>query len=310
MKAKKQARKQLSEQYPEGAPRRLRPQLSMYGGYAPADVSAETSVAQGTVFSPHPIVLTLERVDGPYRSLDLPSVPALIQRWREAILAHSNDLSVRVRSLLSGHNADGTPMADPHLAFLPLAFVGHEHADGRLLGMALTLPRDVTPEDRRLALRAIAGVKRLALGSLGAWDVISATTGSPTWNLQPHVWTAHPAGSTHWSTVTPIVFDRHPKAEDRTGYQREVAEMIATACTRVGLPKPREVIVTQVSAHIGVPPSFAFPRLRRKDNSERRHTHAIVVFDEPVCGPMLIGAGRFRGYGVCRGMGREMERSP
>jgi hypothetical protein len=47
---------------------------------APANVSAETPTAPGTVFSPHPIMLMLERVDGPYRSLDLLSVPALVQR--------------------------------------------------------------------------------------------------------------------------------------------------------------------------------------------------------------------------------------
>lgn len=78
--------------------------------------------------------------------------------------------------------------------------------------------------------------------------------------------------------------------------------MVAESCIRIGLPTPREVIITQVSAHLGVPPSFVFPRLKRKDGSERRHTHAILVFDEPVCGPVLIGAGRFRGYGALRPM--------
>jgi len=78
--------------------------------------------------------------------------------------------------------------------------------------------------------------------------------------------------------------------------------MISAACESIGLPKPREVIVTAVSAHLGVPPAFAFPRLCRKDGSERRHAHAILVFDVPVCGPMLLGAGRYRGYGLCRPM--------
>lgn len=83
--------------------------------------------------------------------------------------------------------------------------------------------------------------------------------------------------------------------------------MIKDACIRIGLPEPREAIVTQVSAHPGVPPSFSFPRLKRKDGSERRHSHAILIFNEPVCGPMLIGAGRFRGYGACRPMNRDSE---
>jgi CRISPR-associated protein Csb2 len=30
------------------------------------------------------------------------------------------------------------------------------------------------------------------------------------------------------------------------------------------------------------------------------HSHAVLIFDEDVAGPLLIGAGRFRGYGLCR----------
>jgi CRISPR-associated protein Csb2 len=299
--AQKAAKQRLKEEFPDGAPARLRPQLSAYQGYAPAS-ARESTAAPGTVFSPHPLVLTLERETGEYRHLDLLSVLAVAQRWREAILTQSNGLPDRVRELLSGHGPDGAPLDGPHLTFLPLAFVGHEHADGRLLGMALSLPADVSPDDRRAALRAIGAVRRLALGRLGTWNVVPVAAASPTWNLRPELWTAHPEGATHWSTVTPVVFDRHPKTETRAAYQREVAAMIATACQRIGLPAPREVIATQVSAHVGVPPAFAFPRLRRKDNSERRHAHAILVFEEPVRGPIVIGAGRFRGYGFCRAM--------
>jgi CRISPR-associated protein Csb2 len=102
--------------------------------------------------------------------------------------------------------------------------------------------------------------------------------------------------------VTPVAFDRHPKERDRAAYQREVAEMLSAACVAIGLPRPREVVPVPVSAHPGVPPAFEFPGLQRKDGTERRHAHAILVFDEPVRGPVLIGAGRYRGYGVCRPM--------
>ena len=82
----------------------------------------------------------------------------------------------------------------------------------------------------------------------------------------------------------------------------ELAAMIAAGCVRLGFPRPREVIVTPVSAHLGAPPAHAFPRLRRKDGSERRHTHSILIFKETVRGPVIIGAGRYRGYGLCRPM--------
>jgi len=57
---------------------------------------------------------------------------------------------------------------------------------------------------------------------------------------------------------------------------------------------------TAASVHFGVPPAFEFPRLMRQDGTDRRHAHAILVFEEPVRGLVLVGAGRYRWYGVCR----------
>lgn len=299
-KAQRAAKKRMREEFGGVPPPRFRPRLAVYQGYAPAGTASEEPGAPGTVFSPHPVVQALEREDGPQRLLDLPCVLTVVQRWREAILSESNDLSERVRSLLSGHNDDGSPLEDPHLAFLPLAFVGHPHADGRLLGMGLVLPAGIPRDERREALCGIGRVRHLALGRLGRWKIEPERRSRPPWNLRPEAWTAAPEGAIHWSTVTPVVFDRHPKSKGREKAQREVATMMATACIRIGLPEPREVIVTHVSAHFGVPPAFAFLPLQRKDGSERQHAHAILVFDEPVCGPILIGAGRFRGFGVLR----------
>jgi CRISPR-associated protein Csb2 len=229
-------------------------------------------------------------------------VLAVAQRWREALLSHSNDLPEGVRRMVSGHDRDGAPLAGPHLAFVPLAFVGHPHADGHLLGMAIALPQDLTSDQRRGVLQVIGRVRELRLGRLGIWRVQGDASVRPLWTLRPETWTADPDGATHWSTVTPVAFDRHPKTKDRAQYQREVAGMIAAACDSIRLPTPREIVVTAVSAHFGVPPEHAFPRLHRKDDSERRHAHAILVFDRPVRGPILLGAGRYRGYGLCRPM--------
>jgi CRISPR-associated protein Csb2 len=60
------------------------------------------------------------------------------------------------------------------------------------------------------------------------------------------------------------------------------------------------VVVMPVSAQLGVPPAFDFPRPQRKDDIDRRRAHAILVFEEPVGGPVLIGAGRYRGYWFVR----------
>lgn len=299
-KAQKAAKEKLKKEHPGGRPVRLRPELHIFEGYARPRASAEPAMAPGTVFSPHLIVRTIERESGPYRVLDLLSAPQVVQRWRDAILTQSNDLPDAVRQLLAGHDHKGAPLEDAHLAFVPLAFVGHPHADGHLLGMGIVLPDELKPEDRRYALRAVARIDRLLLGRLGTWRIGAVKATEPPWSLRSDVWTAHPGGATHWSTVTPIAFDRHSNEKDRSAYQDEITAMIAQAAVRVGLPAPRDVIVTAVSAHLGVPPAHAFPRLLRKDGSQRRHAHAILIFGEQVRGPILLGAGRYRGYGVCR----------
>ena len=273
-------------------------------GYVRADEFAAPASAAGTAFSPHLLLFDLERLDGPYRQLDLACTLALSGRWREALVSQATDLSPEAQEIISGHAPDRKPLERPHLAFLPLAVVGHPHADGHLLGAALALPYQLPSSLRQELLRAAGRVRELVLGRLGKWALEAVTMPRPPAALRPDTWTAHPAGATHWGSVTPVAFDQHPRAKDKGGYQAEAAALIADSCQRIGLPSPREVVVTPVSAHLGAPPAPAFPRLRRKDGSERQHTHVILVFDQPVVGPILLGAGRYRGYGLFRPMDR------
>lgn len=301
-RVQREAKKRLREEFGDMPPVQLPPQISLYQGYARPGREEEKPEVLGSVFSPQLVVFGLERRSGPVAALGLPATLQLVQRWREALVSYSDAATERVRAIVSGHGADGGPLGEPHLALIPLAFVGHPNADGHLVGLAAVLPAGLDPEDRRQVLRILGRVGELKLGALGVWGLVRELGDRPAWNLRPEVWTAHPAGATHWSTVTPVAFDRHPKSKDRSEYQREVSAIIADACGTIGLPRPRAVVVASVSAHFGVPPAFEFPRLARKDGTERRHGHAIVVFDEPVVGPVLIGAGRYRGYGVCRPM--------
>jgi CRISPR-associated protein Csb2 len=302
-RVRRATRKRLKEEFGDGPPARLRPHAALYHGYARPQRASQDREISGTLFSPHLVVFTLERHSGPYHTLDLSCSVAVAERWREALVSRSNDVPQGIREVVSGHDRAGSPLARPHLAVVPLAFVSHPHADGHLVGAAIALPQHLAAEERRQVLRVLGRVEELRLGPLGVWRLGRGTTERPAWNLRPEVWTAYPKGATHWATVTPVAFDRHPKAKDRGEAQRETAGMIAAACTAVGLPRPREVVVTPVSAHLGVPPAHLFPRLRRKDGSDRRHAHAILVFAHPVRGPVVIGAGRYRGYGVCRPLG-------
>ena len=63
-------------------------------------------------------------------------------------------LAVDARGV-SGHLADGTPTSAPHVAFLALPYVGREHADGRIMGLVISLPGELDAAARQATLRGI-----------------------------------------------------------------------------------------------------------------------------------------------------------
>jgi CRISPR-associated protein Csb2 len=301
-KQQKEASRALRQRFQNQPPVRLWPEVSLTHGYAPSQDVAEPSLP-GTVFDRRLLIYALRRADGPYRHLDPAATLQLTGRFREALLQH---LGANAPETLSGHRGEARSER-PHMALLPLPFVGREHAHGGILGVAVAVPRDLEPAYRDQLLRALAAVRRegLKLGALGRWSLETPGTGASPLTLRDRIWTAAPAGARQWATVTPYVYDRHPKAKNKAAYQRELADAARESWQRVRQASDVsvEVVITPVSAHLGVPASHQFPRLARKDGSDCRHTHAILIFDRPVIGPVLLGAGRYRGYGLCRPLG-------
>jgi hypothetical protein len=90
---------------------------------------------------------------------------------RSAVLHGAADAAP---AALHGHGADGRP----HVAFVALPDVGHPHADGHLLGLAVAVP-DLPAAERSAVLRAVLGMRRadrdglveLAVPRLGTVDL-------------------------------------------------------------------------------------------------------------------------------------------
>ncbi|MEQ9178260.1 MAG: type I-U CRISPR-associated protein Csb2 [Nitratireductor sp.] len=263
------------------------------------------------VFSPDWFVLAHAGGDRP----DLLAAAALARRLRDAVMSV---VPQPPAPWISGHEPDGAPMRDPHMAIAPLANIGWEHADGRLMGLAVILPhavrsswQDRTPEEwraRREFEGAFAklmsmgdGAISLRLGRAGVWALEPELTPSRR-SLDPHRYTK-PAQV--FVSVTPIALDRHLK---RTGAaaREEAAELVARACAAIGLPEPSRVDVFKHSAVRGAPsarpasgapsrPYWARPGFLK----QRRLVHARIAFADAVPGPVILGAGRFVGLGFC-----------
>lgn len=273
----------------------LRPVASLWQGYGPPKASPDGTPPPESVFDNN--LLIFRRDAGP--RLGLESTLQLTAALRDTVMSHCT--TQPPPEWVSGHKVDGSRSERPHLAFIPLPHVGSEHADGHLLGVAIAIPRRISGDEQRclgkLLFDEATGQPReidLRMGRLGAWKVMLDEGDDSRVSLQSETWTAGREGATRWATVTPIVFDRHPK---RPG---DAEDIIATSCERIGLPRPSDVIPVPVSMFIGVPHARRFPLVQRKNGVSFHHAHAILTFDQPVIGPVMLGAGRFRGYGLCR----------
>jgi CRISPR-associated protein Csb2 len=271
-------------------------------------------------------LIILAKLDGP--SLSIERTLGLTQALRSAAISCSGPSTVP--AWLSGHDTNHRPTEEAHAAFLTLPFAGYPHADGHIMGLAIALPRGISPEERGRWLAPLfvdtetgeveSHSIRLWGQDLPDWSIQLEDRLSPPLMLKNATWTG-PEQS--WASVTPVVLDRFPKSsriKDRKLWQQEVKEIISLACTRAGMPKPLDIEVGSTAWHRGIPRAWTktrrlkpspsenhyaqlgdgFPPLPGKaSRPEKPQVHVRIQFEDLVAGPVLLGAGRFLGYGLC-----------
>lgn len=240
-------------------------------------------------------MIVLRRDVGPRASLR--SALSITTALRGAILAHGPQ---PIPEYLSGHGPESTPdrpvrSERPHIAVVPLPFVGAPHSTGEVIGAAVLLPTSLIRAERDICWQAVSSVEELKM-PWGWWGVSVADAEERRRALRPGTWTRP---HTVWSTVTPFVFDRFPKDP----YGEEAERVVREAFTRVGLPEIREIDLHYNAWHIGVPKASAFPSaVARTGKPQRYHCHVRVRFESAVAGPVIAGAGRYYGYGLFRAL--------
>lgn len=285
-----------------------------------------------TVFTPHaPLRDRVSRSGGPAAEWlvlevvggDVPDVRAsglVCRLLRRALMSgyQENGFGDDIPELVSGHALDGTPTRRPHLSVAPMAFVGFPHADGRVSGFSVIPPSGQTlvrTDGFRSAFETVAPYRPdeqrrvLALQGpplRGPLDLAPAgADGDARRSLRTGPYLEE---SARWASVTPIVLDRHLKRQD----DAEIRELVARACEHAGLPgpDPDRIRVGRHSAIRGAPPARPLagepPWTRWKlprSLASRQLVHAVVDFEQRIHGPVLVGAGRFTGFGLCRRAG-------
>jgi CRISPR-associated protein Csb2 len=254
--------------------------------------------------------VVLRRVEGP--RVPILATESIADAVRRALMSHADDPTP---SLITGHGPGGVPADHDHLAVLPLANVGNAHAQGEVLGVALVAPTGLELAELQPLYSAIgrweaaSGVASdepravLKLGALGVWVLERSLEISPLHNLREATWVRK---STSWASVTPMVLDRHPGSmkTNRDAAVRRMNATITAACRRIGLPAPVEIELSVAPFFKGSEDAKRFRR--RNGTTDRRPLiHARLRFDEPVVGPVLLGAGRYRGLGLFRPYGEQ-----
>jgi CRISPR-associated protein Csb2 len=210
-------------------------------------------------------------------------VVSLASALRRAVLSLAG---TDVPGQVSGHTQPGRT----HLAFLALPDVGHEHADGHVLGLALAVPRDMPDQDLTVLLRSVLLGQELKEVRFSSGRPLAVSYGSDRSGLRPSRWTAG-QGKREWVSVTPMMLDGH------TRRGRDEASEVARSLVIAGYPEPTDVEVSatpMVTGGIWRPRHGSLPSSR----PHRQMVHAHIRFHQPVIGPVLAGSMRYLGLGL------------
>lgn len=236
----------------------------------------------------------------------------LTEALRGAVFHHADDPPPEG---LSGHLPDGRPSRHPHVAFLALPNIGHDYADGRILGLAVMLPASLPEDAAHATYRAIGtweqaeprGRCRLRLGGGQIIDLHRKQPPFELSTLRTGTWSRP---SSDWISATPIALPKNPgrlnsgSSAARAKAWAVAEEQVRQSCIHIGLPEPAALAVSLDPLIPGARSAGDYPAFvqgtRRGDGVRRRLVHAAVRFDLDVSGPLVLGSGRFLGLGLMR----------
>ena len=203
--------------------------------------------------------------------------------FKEAILSRHQSIHGEPSPVLHGHGfgTKGYEIA----RYLALPDVGYRWSRGRIHGLALWVPPGCDFVVRQRARDAAFAIRRFTGRGV---DVPVAPRDD-----EERPFAAHPRRwletSRRWATAFPAIHERR-RALD-------LAE-VARWCRHAGLPQPmafRSARTPLVAGALDLAPL----EVNRPGRSALPYSHVELRFERPVAGPVVIGSGRQRGFGLC-----------
>lgn len=210
-------------------------------------------------------------------------IGALTGLFKEAVLSRYQRMHGEPPSFLHGHGFTGTGYELARYLALPDA--GYPRSDGRIHGLALWLPPGSDVEQRRKAREATIAIDALVGRAINTTVEPRGDRERP-WAANPNRWRGP---SATWITAFPVIHERR----GAPGLSE-----VGRWCRHAGLPDPiafRSSRTPLISGGVDLAPA----EVNRPGRPALPYSHVAIRFAEPVEGPVVVGAGRQRGFGLC-----------
>lgn len=196
--------------------------------------------------------------------------------------------SVPREQMCQAPSVAGHSFEQEHVAFIPLVF------EEKIYGIALQIP----DEDKAEVFRVLSMIdvidtatlrNNLELGSRHFRVRLEPKTYKLDHFFKP---------SSVWETVTPIALGRHPGKVWTPEGRQAAADRIADRLLYDRGLEAQQIEI--LNTNLGLYPRFPV----KKSRPRRVLVHARVTFGSPQPGPFLLDAGRYRGLGLFRRVGK------
>ena len=210
-------------------------------------------------------------------------ISALTSLFKDAVLSRHQRMHGEPPSILHGHGFEGSGY---DLArYLALPDTGFPRSRGRIHGLALWLPPGSDRVQRQKARDAAVAIDALVGPGIEASVEPRGDEERP-WAANPRRWRGP---SATWVTAFPVIHER-----------RGVPGLPEAArwCRHAGLPAPvafRSCRTPLLPGAVDLAPG----EVNRPERPALPYSHAEFRFSDPIVGPVVVGAGRQRGFGLC-----------
>ncbi|MCY4205017.1 MAG: type I-U CRISPR-associated protein Csb2 [Bacteroidetes bacterium] len=207
--------------------------------------------------------------------------------FKKSVLSQYQKLFGEPPRILHGHGFRGKGYEIAR--YVALSDVGYPRSRGRIHGLALWVPPKSSPTECARSRNAVFAVKQLTGESINV---------SVQPHIEPHRAKDRPVAtnswrwkgpSREWVTAFPAIHERRGTVD---------LNEIALWCHHAGLPEPIEVRFSRTPLVKGAV-DLAPVEVNRTNRPALPYSHIWMRFAQPICGPVMIGSGRQRGFGLC-----------